>query len=39
VLNWFCLVGAMEELGRKPEVLEWAETWIFNAPKCLALFK
>ena len=39
VLNWFCLVGAMEELGRKPEVLDWAETWIFNAPKCLALFK
>ena len=39
VLNWFCLVGAMAELGRKVEVLEWAETWIFNAPKCLALFK
>ena len=39
VLNWFCLVGAMAELDRKIEVLDWAETWTFNAPKCLALFK
>ena len=39
VLNWFCLVGAMSELDRKVDVLEWAETWTFNAPKCLALFK
>ena len=39
VLNWFCLVGAMAELNRKVEVLDWAETWTFNAPKCLALFK
>ena len=39
VLNWFCLVGAMAELERRVEILEWAETWIFNAPKCMALFK
>ena len=39
VLNWACLVGAMAELGRKVEILDWAETWTFNAPKCLALFK
>ena len=39
VLNWFCLVGAMSELGYQMELLEWAETWTFNAPKCMALFK
>ncbi len=39
VLNWFCLVGAMSELGQKAEILDWAETWTFNAPKCLAVFK
>jgi hypothetical protein len=39
VLNWVCLAGAMAELGRKAEILDWVETWIFNAPKCLALFK
>ena len=39
VLNWFCLVGAMFELGRPMELLTWAETWTFNAPKCMALFK
>ena len=38
-LNWQCLVGAMSELNRKAEILEWAETYSFNAPKCLALFK
>ncbi|MDH3603970.1 MAG: extradiol ring-cleavage dioxygenase [Candidatus Tectomicrobia bacterium] len=39
VLNWFCLVGAMSELGRQMDLLAWAETWTFNAPKCMALFK
>ena len=39
VLNWFCLVGAMFELERPMELLTWAETWTFNAPKCMALFK
>ena len=39
VLNWCCLVGAMSELNRKVDVLDWAETWTFNAPKCLAIFK
>ena len=39
VLNWFCLVGAMSELGRKADILEWAETWAFNAPKCMAVFR
>jgi hypothetical protein len=39
VLNWVCLVGAMAELDRKVEVVDWVETWSFNAPKCLAVFK
>ena len=38
-LNWQCLVGAMAELNRRADILEWAETWSFNAPKCLAVFR
>ena len=38
-LNWQCLVGAMAELNRQADILEWAETWSFNAPKCLAVFR
>jgi hypothetical protein len=34
--NWICLAGAME--GRKPEVLTYAETYIFNSNKCVAVF-
>ena len=39
VLNWVCLAGAVAELGYKANILDWVETWIFNAPKCLAVFK
>jgi hypothetical protein len=39
VLNWVCLAGAMAELGYKMELLDWVETWLFNAPKCMALFR
>lgn len=39
VLNWMCLAGAMEELGYKASIVDWVETWLFNAPKCLAIFK
>jgi hypothetical protein len=39
VLNWMCLAGAMAELSYKPEILDWVETWVFNAPKCLAIFR
>jgi hypothetical protein len=35
--NWICLAGAME--GRRAEVLAYAETYIFNSSKCVALFK
>jgi len=39
VLNWVCLAGAMAEMGGKMEVVDWVETWLFNAPKCLAVFR
>ena len=38
LLNWMCLAGAMQELGRKPEILDYVETYVFNSNKCLALF-
>lgn len=34
--NWICLAGAME--GRRPEIVTYAETYIFNSSKCVALF-
>lgn len=36
ILNWVCLAGAMED--RKPEILGWAETYVGNSNKCVALF-
>ncbi len=39
VLNWLCLAGAAAELGHKMHLVDWVETWIFNAPKCLAVFR
>src|SRR4030095_7632664 len=39
VLNWMCLAGAMAETGAKMELVDWVETWIFNAPKCQAIFR
>jgi hypothetical protein len=39
VLNWVCLAGAMAELDYKMQLLDWVETWLFNAPKCMAIFK
>jgi len=38
LLNWMCLAGAMQETGRKPEILDYVETNVFNSNKCLALF-
>ena len=34
-----CLAGAMAELERKPEIVDYYETYIFNSNKCLAVFK
>jgi len=39
MLNWMCLAGAMEELNRKPEIVDYVETYVFNSEKCLALFQ
>jgi hypothetical protein len=39
VLNWFCLAGAMEELGRSPDYIDLAETHIFNSNKCFAVYR
>ena len=39
LLNWACLLGAMAELDRKPEILDYIETYIFNSNKCMALFR
>ena len=39
LLNWMCLAGAMSELDRKPEIIDYVETYVFNSDKCLALFK
>ena len=36
VLNWFCLLGAMEELGRKPDRCDFIETWAFVSPVVFA---
>lgn len=33
VLNWMCLAGALQELGRVPEVTGFVKTWIFNSSK------
>ena len=38
MLNWFCLVGAMAELGRKPDSAEFIETCIMNSNKVIATF-
>src|SRR6266508_2944401 len=31
VLNWWCLAGAMEELGRKPDYAEYIESYVMNS--------
>lgn len=39
VLNWTCLAGAMHELDYKSDIVDWVETWTFNASKCMAVFR
>jgi hypothetical protein len=39
MLNWFCLAGAVEELGLSLEWSEFVETWVFNSNKCFALWR
>jgi hypothetical protein len=38
-LNWICLAGAMHELGRRAEILDYVESYIFNSDKCFAVFR
>ena len=39
LLNWACLLGAMRELDRKPEIVDYLETYVLNSNKCMAVFK
>ena len=39
LLNWFCLAGAMAELGRKPDESVFLESWITNSDKVFAVFR
>ena len=38
ILGWFCLLGAMEELGRKPDRSDFIETWAFVSPAVFAYY-
>ena len=38
MLNWHVLAGAMNTLGRKPEITDYVETFIFQSNKCFAAF-
>ena len=37
-LNWVALAGAMTELGKKAEVLDYVESNVLNSNKCFAVF-
>ena len=37
MLNWMCLAGALSELQRKPEIVEFQQTYVHNSSKCLAV--
>ena len=39
MLNWMCLAGAMSELERTPEIVEFVQTYVHNSSKCLAVAK
>lgn len=39
LLNWFCLVGAMAELGRRPDEAVFIETRILVSDKVFAVFR
>jgi len=38
MLNWMCLVGAMDALGRKPVIHDYHQTYVFTSEKCFASF-
>lgn len=39
LLNWCVLLGAMERLDRRPRILDWIETFVFNSNKCFAVWQ
>jgi hypothetical protein len=39
MLNWICLAGAMDALGRTPTYTEFAEFWVANSCKVFATFE
>jgi hypothetical protein len=39
MLNWFCLIGAVEEAGLELEWSTYVETHVFNSNKCFAVFR
>lgn len=39
LLNWFCLVGAMAELDRRPDEAVFVESWVNNSDKVFAVFR
>jgi hypothetical protein len=39
MLNWFCLAGAMAELGRPPQETRFVESWLCNSDKVFAVFR
>ena len=39
IFNWMLLAGAMEELGRKPVIDDYIETWLFQSNKVFASFR
>jgi Catalytic LigB subunit of aromatic ring-opening dioxygenase len=38
-LNWVTLGGAMHQLKREPEIIDYVESYIFNSDKCFAVFR
>lgn len=38
MLNWFCLMGAMAELGMAPRWSDLVETHVLNSNKCFVVF-
>ncbi len=37
-LNWVCLGGAMSQLKREPEIIDYVESYIFNSDKCFVVY-
>ena len=39
LLNWITLAGAMTELGKKAEIIDYTESYVLNSNKCFAVFE